>query len=48
MGGRMYDILIKYEHDIKMGETADMQKSRTRIENHLNEQEKWAEKFKVQ
>lgn len=39
--------LIKFDHDIKGGQTADMLKSRTRSQNLLNKQVKWAEECKA-
>lgn len=43
----MENILIKFDHDIKVGQTADMLKNRTRSQNPLNKQVKWAEECKV-
>lgn len=43
----MENILIKFDHDIKGGQTLDMLKNSTRSQSALNKQVKWAEECKV-
>lgn len=43
----MENTAIKFDHDIKVGQTAGMLKNRTRNENSLNKHLKWAEESKV-